>query len=53
MSKKKQSAKKDLWDDIPILNQPIEELKKKAEITVDFSALMSKAVNYKIKDRKK
>ena len=42
MSKKKQSAKK-----LPIENLPIEELKRKAEIPVDFSALINKAVNLK------
>jgi len=48
MNKKKQPEKK-----LPIECLPIEELKKEAEIPVDFSALISKAANYKIKDKKK
>ena len=51
MSKKKQKTRKNCWADVPIMNDP-ERLHKEAEITVDFSALISKAANYKIKDKK-
>jgi hypothetical protein len=49
MNKNKQTAKKDRCY-IPVLDRPVEELKREAEIPVDFSALVSKAVNF---DRKK
>lgn len=32
---------------------PLKELKKRAEIPVDFSALMKKAVEYDVKQREK
>jgi len=37
MNKRKQTTEK-----LPIENRPIEELKKKAEISVDFSALIKR-----------
>lgn len=49
MNKKKQTAKKDRYY-IPVLDRPAEELKREAEVPVDFSALISKTVNF---DRKK
>jgi hypothetical protein len=52
MSEKKQATKKDRHH-IPVLDRPIEELKKKAERTVDFSALMSRIVEHDVRKGKK
>ena len=38
---------------LPIENRPIEELKKRADQPVDFSALIDKALRYNVKKKKK
>jgi hypothetical protein len=41
------NKKKQIEERLPIEDRPTEELKKRAEIPVDFSALISKAVKFK------
>ena len=36
---------------IPILDQPIEELKKPIGVKVDFNAIMNKALSYNVKKK--
>lgn len=49
MSKKKQVTIEDMEKAMAIEFLPAEEVKKKAEVSVDFSALMQKALKYNIK----
>ena len=51
MSKKKQVTIEDMEKAMAI--EPAKELKKQAEVPVDFSALMQKALKYDIKPKKK
>lgn len=53
MSKKKQITLEDMEKAMAIELMPIEELKRKVEVPVDFSALIKKAAKYDIKAKKK
>lgn len=53
MSKKKQVTMEDIEKTMAIELLPAKELKKQAEVPVDFSALMQKALNFDIKPKKK
>ena len=55
MSKKKQVTIEDMEKEkaMAIELLPAKELKKQAEVPVDFSALMQKALKYDIKPKKK
>lgn len=53
MSKKKQVTIEDMEKAMTIELLPAKELKKQAEVLVDFSALMQKALKYDIKPKKK
>lgn len=53
MSKKKQITVEDMEKAMAIEIRPAEELKKQAEIPVDFSNLIKKAAKYNIKEKKK
>jgi hypothetical protein len=53
MSKKKQITIEDMEKAMAIEIRPAEELKKQAEIPVDFSTLIKKAAKYNIKAKKK
>lgn len=53
MSKEKQATIEDMEKAMAIELMPIEELKKKVEVSVDFSALRKKAAKYDIKAKKK
>lgn len=53
MSKKKQLTIEDMKKAMAIKLLSSKELKKKAEVTVDFSALMQKALKYDIKEKRK
>lgn len=53
MSKKKQITVEDMEKAMAIEIRPAEELKKQAEIPVDFSNLIKKAAKYNIKAKKK
>ena len=53
MSKKKQLTIEDMKKAMAIELLPSKELKKQAEVPVDFSALMQKALKYDIKKKKK
>lgn len=53
MSKKKQLTIEDMKKIMAIELLPAKELKKKAEVPVDFYALMQKALKYDIKEKKK
>lgn len=53
MSKKKQLTIEDMKKAMAIELLPAKELKKQAEVSVDFSALMQKALKYDIKKKKK
>jgi hypothetical protein len=52
MSKKKQVIIEDMEKAMAIELLPAKELKKQAEVTVDFSALMQKALKYDVKPKK-
>lgn len=52
MSKKKQVTIEDMEKAMAIELLPAKELKKQAEVPVDFSALMQKALKYDIKPKK-
>lgn len=53
MSKRKQVTIEDMEKVMAIELLPLKELKKRAEIPVDFSALIKKAVEFDVKQRKK
>jgi hypothetical protein len=53
MSKRKLLTIEDMKKEMAIESLPVEELKKKAEVTVDFSAFMQKALKYNVKKKKK
>lgn len=53
MSKKKQVTIEDMEKAMAIELLPAKELKKQAEVSVNFSALMQKALKYDIKPKKK
>ena len=53
MSKKKQVTIEDMEKAMAIELLPAKEWKKQAEVPVDFSALMQKALKYDIKPKKK
>ena len=53
MSKKKQLTIEDMKKAMAIELLPAKELKKQAEVPVDFSALMQEALKYDIKAKKK
>lgn len=53
MSKKKQITLEDMEKAMAIELLPAKELKKQAEVPVDFSVLIKKAAKYDIKAKKK
>jgi len=53
MSKKKTLNKDELMKAMAIELKPANELKKQAEVPVDFSALLQKAANFDIKVKSK
>lgn len=53
MSKKKQITLEGMKKAMAIELLPAKELKEQAEVPVDFSALMQKALKYDIKPKKK